>query len=172
MKSFIFIFVSFILIQIYNPLYSKDFEVPKNYSFNTQEDCKKHESDILKCIDYLENSPLDDFSDKRKNINAFFVKWLSGTPDVSINIRSYVMGLVEKNEYFLLIFLCGWTKYSLLNSYDNDEIKCNLAGLENVLKVYKMGNGVTKDLKIDKIVKIKENGNLENWIIEQLGKKK
>ncbi len=81
------------------------------------------------------------------------------------------MELAEKNEYFLLIFLCGWTKYSLLNSYDNDEIKCNLAGLENIIKVYKMGNGVTKDIKIDKIVKIKEAGNLENWIKEQLGKK-
>ncbi len=171
MESVFFIIALFLLLQILNPFYSQDFEVPRNYSFDTQEDCKKHEPDILKCIDYIENSPVNDFSDKRKNINAFFVKWLSGTPDVSINISSYVMNLVEKNEYFLLIFLCGWTKYSLLNSYDNDEIKSNLAGLENIIKVYKMGNGVTKDIKIDKIVKIKEAGNLENWIKEQLGKK-
>lgn len=172
MKQVLFIFALFCLVQIHNPVFSQDFEVPKNYSFNTLDDYSRYEPEILKCINYIENSPLDDFSDRRKNINAFFVKWLSGTPNVSISINPYAMDLVEKNEYFLLIFLCGWVKYSISNSYDNDEIKCNLAGLENIIKVYKKGKGVKKDIKVEKVVKIKETSNLENWIMEQLGIKK
>lgn len=168
-KLFLFAVLSFFIPTKIN-LLAQDFDVPLNYSFNTKDDYQKYESDVLKCIDYLESVPFDETSDKVKNANKFLLQWLTGTPNVSIKINSYILDLCEKNSGLLMIFMGGWAKYSLTNSYDKDEFKGNISGIESVIKVYQNGKGIKKDKKILKVIKLKEEGKLENWLNEQLAK--
>jgi hypothetical protein len=96
-------------------LVAQEFEVPENYKLETKEDYIKYESDVLKCIDSLENTPLDDKSEKTKNANIFLLKWMTGTPIVTIEMNSYVLDLCKKNKSFVLIFMGRWNKYALEN---------------------------------------------------------
>jgi hypothetical protein len=92
---------------------AKGFEVPQNYSFTTEADFRRYEADILECIDYLENAPVDDLSNDRKRINSFILDWLTGVPYVEITIDGSVLDLCNENANFLIIFMGGWTKYAL-----------------------------------------------------------
>jgi hypothetical protein len=142
------------------------FEVPRNYSFKTEADFKKYESDILKCIDYLENAPVNDLSNNRKKINSFLLDWLSDVPYVHITINGSVLDLCKENGNFLIIFMGGWTKYVLLNSEDQNEKNGYFAGIETILDVYRKGNGVKPDEKIVELIKIQDEGKLMDWVMQ------
>ncbi len=139
------------------------FEVPKDYSFKSNADYRKYEPDILKCIDYLEKAPVDDFSNNRREINTFFLKWMEGTPDVDVSLDKSIMDLCDVNKNFLIIFMGGWAKYSLRNNYDRDQARGYLAGIESLLKVYQLGNGVKEDQDVAALIKIQKDGKLEEW---------
>jgi hypothetical protein len=140
------------------------FEVPRNYSFKTEADFKKYEPDILKCIDYMENAPVDDLSDNRKKINSFLLDWVTGVSYVHITIDGSVLDLCEENKNFLILFIGGWTKYSLLNPEDQNEENGYFAGVETILNVYRKGNGVKPDENIVKLIKLQDEGKLMDWI--------
>jgi len=143
---------------------SLEFEIPRNYSFGTADDYKKYEPDILRCIEYLENAPVNDLSDYRKRVNSFFLDWLSGVPYITITVDGSVLDLCQNNPNLLLIFMAGWTRYSLSND-DNEEIEGYLAGIENILAVYRRGNGVVRDENILALQRVQDEGKLRELIV-------
>ena len=148
---------------------AQNFEVPKNYELKKAEDYAKYEKEIIDCVNWLENTPIDEERAKREEANVFLMVWMTGSPNVSIEINASILGSIDKNKELLLIFMGGWTKYAIENPIDQkDLIKCNMAGLKSVIKVYKMGNGVKKDKNIEKLAKLDESGGLEKWVKDQL----
>ena len=137
----------------------------------TKEEFIKSESAIIDLVDWLENTPLDQATDKRKKMYAILLAWLTNSPPVTVEVNEKVTPMSKKNPDLLAIFLGGWTKYSLQNSYSKDLVKCNLAGIKSVVKVYKMGVGIKKDKDIEKPVDLDSKNELEAWIVSKLGKK-
>lgn len=167
-KIIIFLFlISFINI---HTVFAQDFKVPKGYSFKTAEDFKKYEPDILKCIEYMENAPVNDTSNSRKKINSFLLEWLTDVPYIHITVNSAVMKLTNENAGFLLIFLGGWAKYSILNPDDKEMVNGYLAGIESILNSYRNGKGVNEDKAVLELIKIQENGKLREWVVQQTKK--
>jgi hypothetical protein len=150
----------------------QDFQVPKNYKLAKNEDFAKYEKDIIACVNWLETSPLNKEPEKRKEANAFLLSWITGSPTVSVGINANIVNFNENNPELLMIFMGGWTR-SVLESkpQDNDQVKGNVAGLRSVIKVYKMGNGIVKDKKIEKLFKLEEGQELNKYVEEQLKKK-
>jgi hypothetical protein len=145
-----------------------EFTVPSNYSFESENDFRRYEPNILECINYLKNAPVNDLSNNRKKINSFFMDWLTGVPYVHIKINSSVMELCKENSNFLIIFMAGWTEYALLNPNDKNEANGFLAGIETIIDVYKKGNGVKRDPNIQNLINIQNQGNLLNWVNERI----
>jgi hypothetical protein len=147
---------------------SQEFNVPANYEFKTAGDYTKYEKDIIACADWLENSPLDKDVQKRKEASAFLIKWITGSPTVSIGLNAdLVMKYFEKNGDFLVIFMAGWTRYALQNNYSKDQQKGYYEGYKSVITVYKKGIGVTKNKDLEKLIKMYDKGELEAWIAEK-----
>jgi len=171
MKKQQYLFLGFFLVILLSNaqnLPAQNFTVPKRYSFKKPGDFKKYEPDILKCIEYLEQAPVNDLSDSRKKINSFFLEWLTDVPYVHIKLNSSVMDLCKENANFLLLFMGGWTKYSLAHPDDQEVVNGYLAGIETILNVYQKGNGVNKDTKIEELIVIQKEGKLKDWVTKQL----
>lgn len=163
------IFLSMLLISAFM-LRAQEFEVPADYSFESASDYAKYETDILNCIDWLESSPLGFQPEKRKDAAAFLLTWVSGSPDVSIELNEKMIWYIESNPELLVIFLGGWTRLAIQNPADGkDVVKGSLAGIESVLKVYKKGVGVADDKQLNKLIKIQAKGGLEKWVAKQVG---
>lgn len=171
MKTIKFFLPVILIILISKTSYCQDFEIPKNVKLDKAEDYAKYENDIKNCVTWIEKTPMNEQTEKRKLAYQFLLTWISGAPNITIEINSNVVNFTKENVDFLMIFMGGWTKYAIENPNDKDILKGNLAGVKSVIKVYKMGNGIKKDKNVDKLVKLENTNELEGWIKEQLEKK-
>lgn len=149
---------------------AQDSPVPPDYKLVKNEDYKKYEKDILKTIDYLENTPINTQRDNRLKAKDFLLEWTTGSPDVTIVMSSNILVFTDRNPELLVAFMGGYTRYAIQHPEDKEAVKGNVAGLKSVIKVYKMGNGVKDDDKVNKLVKTDAKGELEKWVKEQLAK--
>lgn len=156
--------VSFISIN----LYAQEFEIPENVKLENQEDYKKYEQDILNAINWTQETPLREQESKRKEINAFLIKWMSGSPTVSIELSQDLVPFMDSAEC-LMSFMNGWTKYSLENNYSKDKVECAFAATNHTINFYKKNK---KELgrisSIEKLIKKKKKERLKSYLISML----
>lgn len=144
--------------------------VPTGYKLEKNDDYKKYQNDILKTIDYLENTPINTQKENRLKAKDFLMEWITGSPDVTIVLSSNIVIFADRNAELLVAFMGGYARYAIQHPEDKETLKGNVAGLKSVIKVYKMGNGIKDDDKVNKLVKTDAKGELEKWAKEQLAK--
>ena len=129
---------------------------------------KSSEARFINTVNWLENTPLEKDDDKRKKESALVLAWITNSPTVTIEVHSNIINSFDKNGDLLLVYMGGWAKYSLENSYSEDKIKGNLAGIRSAIKLYKLGGDIKKDKLMEKLISLDEKNELEGWIKEQL----
>lgn len=160
--------LSTLFLLCHSLVWCQDFKVPINYTLESKDDFIKYEKEVLAGINYIENTPRNKISNA-KEINTFLIAWMAGTPTVSIELRQEIMPNADVPE-LLIAFMSGWTKFAIENpSQKSDVIKCNLAGLNSVIKVYTL-NKMKPIKEIDQLIKMQEKGTLEKWVGDQLKK--
>ncbi len=150
--------------------FSQEFTIPKNVKLDSAEDYKKYETDIINCINWLENTPINTNTEKRTLANAFLTQWAMGTPTVTIEMQSFQIDLTTKNPDLLMTFMGGWIKYSIENpTIKNTTEAGNITGINSIIKVYSKNkdNGIKKDKRIEKLMKM-DKPELQEWIIGKL----
>lgn len=136
----------------------------KDFILETPEDYAKYEEDMIKLINWLENTPLTEAPEQRKAVNAFVIQWITGTPAFSIEIKQEIIPYVDCADC-LLIFMGGWTKYALESKDYENKFQGNLAGTESVISFYQSNKkAIGKNKEIEKLAKLKEKGQLEAFI--------
>jgi hypothetical protein len=134
-----------------------------------KKDYAKYDHDIIACVYWLENTPLDQEDEKRTAANGFLIKWLSGTPDVSVSLNSEIVTkYTDKNPQLLVLFLGGWSRYALKNNYSKDQRKGYYEGFKSMIIVYRKGVGIKKDKDMAHLVKVFDEGKLEPWIEDNI----
>jgi len=141
----------------------QSFEVPKNFDPKNTASYSKYNKDVVNCINWLENTPVDKDTAQRKEAGSFLVMWISGSPDVSISINSNLIELAQSSSALLLAYMGGWTKYAIESGKYTDSVKGNLAGIRSVIKVYKANSSIKRDKEIDHLAALDKKGELEKW---------
>lgn len=150
--------------------FSQTFEVPEKTKFEGRSEYAKYEPEVLACINWLENTPVNEEEEKRTKANTFFLIWISGSPTITIEINRIATSLSKKNADLLFTYMGGWTKYMINNPEDTkDMVKGNIAGVKSVLKVYEanLANGFKKNKKIEKLLQFSEE-ELEQWVKDEM----
>ncbi len=161
MKKIIFLVLAF-LITVKS--FSQEFTVPKNYVIETKEDYKALEKDVLAAIDWIYTTPVNEQTKKRIEVNTFLMKWFTGSPYVHLEINTNVVNFLENGD-LLIMFMAGWTKYSIESGNYDDKTGGTMAGIEMAIDFYeKNKNYLKKDKNIEKYIKMRENGTLKNYI--------
>ncbi|CAM3383279.1 hypothetical protein [Aequorivita lipolytica] len=144
-------------------LIAQEFQVPKNVILNNGQDYKNYETDVVNAVTWLENTPLNQQSAKRKQVNGFLLQWITGVPDITIDLGEFQTGLTIDIPDLLVAYLGGWIKYAIENpSEKSNKLMGNLAGVKCVLKIYSenVGKGITKSRKLEKLLKLDETALL------------
>jgi hypothetical protein len=163
LKSLLII-ASFLLTQ---SAFSQEFTVPE-VELNVKEDYAKVEKDVIAGTKWLLSVPLNEQAAKRKEVYAFLVKWISGSPTVTVEVYSAILDLDKKNRGMMIMFMACCAKYVLENNYSTDVRAMQKAAFRDLIAYYKAGNGTQKDKKMDKLVKADEEGKLDEWIQKNL----
>lgn len=131
--------------------FAQTFEVPKQVKLEQKEDYKKYEQDVVQAADWLVATDLDMETVKRRQISAFLIKWLSGTPDITIDIHPGISNLYGDNTELMLIYMATYGKYYIQHkdAQQPDAIK---AAVEAMITVYKKGNRIEANPEMDKLI--------------------
>jgi len=151
-----------------NNLYSQAYQVPENYVLKVAADYSKYEQAVIGAAKWLKETPFDEQAEKRKAISQFVLSWINGSPTVDVELNETILDFNKKNEGMLIVFMSACARYVLENNYSKDMRAKHRAALRDVIAVYKSGNGIKKDKKIEKLIKSEEAGKLDEWIDENL----
>lgn len=150
---------------------AQEAEVPQNYVLESDNDFQKYEPDAIRCIDWLLLTPCALQPEKHAAVNEFLLKWISGTPAVTVEINSQVVNFMDKNPILLVVYMAGWTRYALADKGNQNLLSGTLKGLEAVMNFYlKNREQLKRDKNVEQYLKLKEQGALENTIAGYLKK--
>lgn len=152
-----------ILLFLSTSLTAQEVAIPKDLKLDNADDYKKTEQLVINASNWLLKTPILENPDKRKEINAFLMKWMTGSPTVSIELVSGIVPL-DCGEC-LMLFLSGWTTFSLENDYSKNKIDGAVAGAENTIAFYeKNKSALGKNSDMEKLIKQKKKGKLKSYI--------
>jgi hypothetical protein len=137
---------------------------------SSKEEFIQSEPAVINTANWLEQTPLDQ-KEERKIQQSLLIAWITNSPTVTIELNEKMVPFIKKNDVLLIMFMAGWTRYSLQNNYAKDPVQCNLAGIKTAMKVYKKGIAVKKDKEMEKLIALDDKGELEQWIKDTLPKK-
>lgn len=168
-KTLIFTFFLFSIQSVF----AQEFEVPDIKIYENPEEYQEDEADVLKCIEWLENTPIKGNEEKRKNAGAFIMVWAIGTPDYYIELNEITSELTKKNLELLYVFMGGYVKFCIENTKQKDNVfAATLSGVKSVMKVYEnnLKKGIKKNKTINKLL-VLSNAELEKWVRAELRNK-
>ncbi|HNL66525.1 MAG TPA: hypothetical protein PKL81_15615, partial [Ferruginibacter sp.] len=107
-------------------------------------------------------------TDKRKEVSAFVITWVGGSPTVNVELNPTILDFEKKNPGMMVLFMAGCARYVLENNYSKDMRAKHRVALRDMIAVYKSGKGIKKDKKMEKLAKSDEEGKIDEWMAENL----
>ncbi|MBI1838450.1 MAG: hypothetical protein HYR91_14400 [Flavobacteriia bacterium] len=159
------LFIFLIALSSNLTLIAQDFEVPENYTLKKDDDYKKYEEDVINCFDWLMQTAPNTEKDKALLANKFLITWISGSPKVTIELNEKVTTFIKSSPELVIIFMGAWTKYAIEEEDYSNKLQGNITGIEAVIEYYQKHKALlNKDKNIEKYIKMKEKGTLEENI--------
>jgi hypothetical protein len=141
------------------------FTVPKSPILSSPEDYKSYEPDMVKAAKWLEETPLENNLEKRKEVNAFVLQWISGSPNVSISITLKLMSYFKKNPDLIMVYMASFSRDVIENASTFTNRSAAKAGLLSVLACYQKSKA-KKEAAIEKLKK--DQDHLDKYVDEIL----
>jgi len=160
----LYVLLIFVLFNTQLSFAQKKFDVPEKYEMNSAADYAKYEEAIINAARWLENTDLDKELDKRQKVNAFVLKWIAGSPTVTIELSEGIGKLCSKNEELFGIYLSAYSRSVLENKKTTTKFLATKASLLAILKVYRKGIGINKNKEMDRLSRMEEDNKLDAYI--------
>lgn len=152
----------------YLPAKAQSYTPPQNYTLVKKEDYAPYEPEVLKAIDFLEKTSWTE--EAFYPAKTFVLKWIEGSPNVSIEINSVLAKLSKDNPELFGSYMYGYTKYTLLHKTDFNQSEAKKAGILAVLAKYQNEPTHKKTSDVEKLIKIESQGKLDDWIAKDFAK--
>ena len=137
--------------------YAQNFADLANSEFSSETSYKEAEPDVLKCANYLFNTPADKGQINRLNSIQYIIKWMSGTPDYSFEIGSEATDLTRGNDDLFALYMAAMSKVVLESPDDEISNEVIYDRSEKLLLDYcaNESNNIRPSKKIKKMLKAK-----------------
>jgi hypothetical protein len=160
-RGLLIFIVSVIISGVYSSSCASNFPLPVDFKFDGHADVKSYTKYIIPCVNWLQQTPLNEYKNERTEINNFVINWLQVNPDISIGLPEYSYKFHGINEQLLYLFMEGWIKYTL-ETKDTNITNCRIAGVHSMLDYYESGKavGLGKNEFLDNLFNIDKEGKL------------
>jgi hypothetical protein len=153
--------------------------IPKDYSLKKAEDYAPLKQNVIDCIKWMRGNHPDIQSSERKQAAAFVLQWVTGSPDVSVQLGTKFFTDVsgeKKNPYgadLAIMFMFGKTLYLIEHPDDKDEANAEYAGVKDMITLYEVilkRNADNKSKMMEKYVKLEKDGKLKDTVKKECDK--
>lgn len=168
------LFIVFFLITIYLPGVA---QTVGNLSWETIDEFKAEEPNIVKNIVWLENNPIATEQNDTKALSEYIISWLSNTPYLKVVLDGVFLESLMNNkqfkyaEKFKVTYLFGKSLYIIEHQDNPDEISASTRGVEGMVTLYKELKLVDPSLRnsvLEKYTRLSQKGKLESYVRDKL----
>lgn len=163
MKYFI-LFFGLSLSVFYPCLAQTSFSVPQQVRMSTAEDYKRYHKDIIAAAKWLQETPMDRETEKRKAVNAFVMQWITGTDQVSLGVNSKLGEIMQENPELFAVYAAVYSRHILEQKGAGKEQDAIRAGLLAIINIYNKGAGVKKSKTMAELARLAELKKLDDYI--------
>lgn len=148
-----------------------------NSSWETIEEFKAEEPNIVRNIVWLENNPIATEQNDTKALSENIINWLSNTPYISVILDGVFLERIMDNkkfkyaEKFKVTYLFGKSLYIIEHQDDFDEPKASVRGIEGMIMVYEELKQLDPSLNnsvLEKYARLRKKEKLENYVSDRL----
>jgi hypothetical protein len=153
-------------------------ESPVDYTLKKEKDYEKYEKNVKEDVNWFIKSSVDKDTNLRNEIAGFLLKWVSGSPNVSVTLNSVAVALIADTLFkydadLLVAYMGGVAVYELNHPKEKDEWRIEMAGVEAVLDMVKhSGDLFAKCDAVKDYQDMKDKGTLEKYIKDIIEKDK
>lgn len=140
------------------------YEVPKNYVLKSKSDYARYEDDIIKTADWIQHTAWTAQPEKMEAATQFFLKWIKGTPAVTIRLTEAVMNLSDRNPSLGFVYMAQYAKYALQHKADFDVTNANVEAIRALIAKYDIEPSYKKDNDVEELIELDKEGELNDWI--------
>lgn len=131
-------------------------------------DYANYEADVLNCCNYLLSVDPSFNQPKHEECTSFLVRWLSGSPNVSVALDSRLVD--AKKGDLLVAFMAAWTRHALTNKEDGNLINAQVATEEMLAFYSNYKESIGKSKLTEKLLKEQAKGRLASIVTKTLVK--
>ena len=143
-----------------------NFELPQNIELKSKDDYSKYEATMTGAAKWLEETDLDKDADKRKQVNSFVLKWVSGSPTVNVDITEQLAKIYGKNIQLLGVYLASYASNFIQNKTSATKFTATKAGLISMMNVYKKGIDISRSKEMEKMIRLTSDNKLDDYIFD------
>ncbi len=149
-------------------VFAQEITIP-DVNYRAEADYTAQNEKVIEVIDHLRRFPADVYESRRKEAVSYLVKWLSGSPDVTVELHEFTMPYLQYGES-MAIFMGSYAKLDLQDP-EADEYAKNMVALESVAEYYLDNTDVFgRNKQLDKLVKMQEKDKLAKLVTKELEK--
>ncbi|MBC9914385.1 hypothetical protein [Chitinophaga varians] len=142
---------------------------PDENGLKVKEDYAKYEPTMVAAAEWLMETDLDKQPDVRAATNQFVVRWLTGSPNVTITFEKPHIKLMDGNPMLLPVYMANYSSYCIRQQSYKDPLEPTKAGLTAIAKVYRKGIAIKKNKALDKLAEAIDQGQLDTYISKNPG---
>ena len=117
---------------------------------------------------WLINHSLDEYPEKRTELNAFALLWLSGSPDYRLEIKSAAIPCLQENDELFPVFVYGMALYLMNHPSESNALVLHSEGLRAVAKVGEKTPSVKRKKCMRELRKAARKSRLKPYIEARL----
>ena len=141
--------------------------IPEEFDLTHGEDYAQYEPLVIESLEWLLKNPIDQDLEKRTELNAFVMIWLSGSPNIEMQINSTWLKFTEENEELFFTFLQGMALHQLEHPKEKDLVRLHAQGLNAVARQVIECQGCVKSNKaLKKLIKAYKKGKMMSYVEE------
>ena len=73
--------------------------IPHDYTETSPQELHLYEQNVLDCVEWLVNTPVDEQSADRQNVRKFVLEWIQATPNVAVYLDPQLMEFTQDSKY-------------------------------------------------------------------------
>lgn len=142
--------------------------IPDTYGWRNGADYKADSSFVYSCLEHLCIPGSHTDPQWWSAANAYVMSWLSGSPQVRLEINSKALPFIETHEELIFPFVHGMALSHLKNPNEKNQVKLMADGLRQVVVFAEGDEVLRKDRAVRSIVRADRRNKLEEFVKQRI----
>jgi hypothetical protein len=130
-----------------------------------KEDYAPYNQLIVECVQWLETTSFNQQTNKRKQVQSFIVKWVTGSPTVNVYLSSYPVDVWSADpDKLMVLFFGGWIRAAIASEFTISDHEAFTEGIRSLLRAYSFEGAPRKTREIRRLLRAEQKGELSKYL--------